>query len=207
MEHPLWLVYTTAVVILLLQVSGSQYQQQTFYIKPENSSQCPVNVSSFYCKDLPTFVLESRQLLHQNTSLLFLPGHHHLISTLLIANIKEFIMAIHNISDRMKNYTRIQINCSNHANPSMHVENVSFVRIDSISFYQCGPLLFRSIPHGIVTDDIWNKSRDSAIILERSSTIINNCHITDALCYKCSGSGLHAEQSNVTFTGLCKITE
>ena len=201
MEHPLCF---TAVVISLLQVSF-QYRQQTFYIKPENSSQCPANVSRLYCKDLATFVLESQPLLSKNTSLLFLPGHHYLKSTLIIANVEEFAVAVYNDSAGMRKDTlsSIRIACLAYAGPSVHIENVSFVRIDSISFHQCGSLLLRSIQYSIIAEGIWNKSRNSAIVVEISSTTITNCQIIDTLCYL--GCGVRAKQSNVTFTGYVDI--
>ena len=150
MEHPLWLIYIT-VVVLLLRLS-SQYQQQTFYIKPANSTHCPVNVSSL---DLPTFVMKSHQLLSPITSLLFLPGSHLLKSTLQIANITEFTISIYNDSSiGMRNGASVWITCLDDVSPSIHIENVSFVRMGSISFYQCGSLLLRSIPYSVIVDSI-----------------------------------------------------
>ena len=172
MEYPLWLIYITGVISLLRL--SCQYQQQIFYIKPANSSHCPVNMS---CFDLPTFVMKSHQLLSPNTSILFLPGFHVLKSTLQIAYIREFTMTIYNDGNWMKNGASIWITCLDDASPSIHIENVSFVKMESISFYQCGSLLFRSIPYGIIADSIWNMSRNSSIIIQSSRTVITNCQI------------------------------
>ena len=204
MDHS-WPIHITAVVISLLQIT-CQYQQQTYYIKPANSSHCPANVSSFYCKDLATFVLESNQLLSPNTSLMFLPGLHLLTSNLQIANINEFIMGPiidNNHREGMRNGTDIWIVCSGRAYPTINIEKVYFVKIYSISFYSCGSLLLRSISYSIITNSVWNKSRNSTIVVEKSGTAISNCQIMNALCYSCSGCGMHIKQSNVTFAGNC----
>ena len=42
-------------------------------------------------------------------------------------------------------------------------------------------------------------------IIENCITIINNCLIIDTLCYNGPGCGVCAKQSNVTFTGQCKL--
>ena len=93
-----------------------------------------------------------------------------------------------------------KITCLANASPSIHVKNVSSVRLDSISFYQCGSLLLRSIPRSVITGSLWSKSRNSAIVIQNSSTVIINCQITDAVCCY-SGCGVHAKQSNMTFMG------
>ena len=213
MAHPLRFDIITVVISLLLHDMSCHYQQQTFYIKPTNSSNCPANVSSFYCRDLSSFVMESHQLLSLNTSLLFLPGRHLLTSTLYIRNIKQFTMA----ADQSKKGTIVLITCSYgswyNSSKRIHFESVSFVRIDSISFHSCGDgykyrhgaLLLRSVQESVIANSRWSESRGSAIVIEKSSTTIDNCQVMHTKCVICSGCGIRANQSNVIFTGHCKI--
>ena len=213
MAHPLRFDIITVVISLLLHDMSCHYQQQIFYIKPTNSSNCPVNVSSFYCRDLSSFVMESHQLLSLNTSLLFLPGRHLLTSTLYIRNIKQFTMA----ADQSKKGTIVLITCSYgswyNSSKIIHFESVSFVRIDSISFHSCGDgyeyrhgaLLLRSIQESVIANSRWSESRGSAIVIEMSSTTIDNCQVMHTKCVTCSGCGIRANQSNVNFTGHCEI--
>ena len=199
-----------STVLMLLQVLVCQCQQ-TFYIRPTGSYSCPHNVSSLQCKDLHGFVSES-QFLSLNTSLLFLLGHHYLNETLFISDTAEFTMAPYtgNSSDgsSVENGARIQITCLGYGGIS--IDNVVHVRIDSIEFHLCGhydnrhgipALKLRSVQYSVITNSIWNNSRNSAIFMFNCNIILLNCHILENVCYKCKCGGVCAYQSNITLKG------
>ena len=203
-----------STVLMLLQMLACQCQQ-TFYIRPTGSSFCPHNVSSLQCKDLHGFVSES-QFISLNTSLLFLLGHHYLNESLVISDTAEFTMAPYtgNSSDgsSVENGARIQITCLGYKGGGISIHNVVHVRIDSIEFHLCGHydighgnpyevLKLRSVQYSVITNSIWNKSRNSAIFMINCSAVVLNCHILETVCYYCRCGGVRTQQSNITLKG------
>ena len=202
------------VVITLLYISSCQQQQQTFLIRSADSSYCPVNATSsdFLCKDLSSFVTESVWSAHLNLSLLFLPGNHYLKENLLVSNIKSLLITPYcenNTNTDMAADTKIHITCLKYRRISIH--NVYFLKINSIVFHSCGmgdrygALLLRSVLHIVVSDSVWNESNGSAIIMENSNATLTNLRLLGGLCSHCSGGGIHAYQSNITYSGYSVV--
>ena len=108
----------------------------------------------------------------------------------------------------------VKITCSGTGH-SVRIHNVSFSRINSLSFQSCGvdmdsygSLQLRSVDHSEITNCKWYESRSSAIFIEDSNSVISDCQFVGGNCSycNCSGGGIHAIGSNVTLTGSNVVT-
>ena len=201
------------MVVLLLLMSTCDCQKQVFYITSSDSSHCPQEVNASQCYDLSTLVSEGHLSTATNTSLLFLPGEHFLEQDLEVKNLREFQMTSYN---GISSESGVKITCTgtnNYGGHSIGIGNVSYVKIDSISFQSCGVdgnssgvLQLRSVDHSEITNSKWYESRSSAIFIEDSNSVISDCQLMRGYCCNCSGGGIRADGSNITFTGSNVVT-
>ena len=198
-------------LLLILFISISNCQHHAFFIKPVNTSYCPEEVNASQCYDLHALVSGKHWLSDPLTILFFLPGEHFLELDLDVRNTEEFWMIPYvQYNDSL---ARISITCTKYGQ-TIHFQNVLFVMVDSISFHSCGvdndssgALQLRSVYHSEIINSKWYESRSSAIFIQDSNTVVSDCQFIRGYCSNCSGGGIHAETSNVTFTGTNIIAE
>ena len=177
-----------------------------FTSDPLTAHNCPQEVTASQCYDLTTLVSEGHLSTATSTSLLFLPGEHLLEQDLKVTNAKEF--QIKSYYSHNSSVSGVQIACTgydNYGGHSVRIQNVSLVKIDSISFQSCGVELM-SVDHSEITDCKWNESKSSAISIQDSNSVISDCQFTSGNCSQCSGGGIFADSSNVSFTGNNVVT-
>ena len=195
-------------VLLLLLMSTCDCQNHVFYIRPSDSSHCPQEVNASQCYDLTTLVSEGHLSTAPNTSLLFLPGEHFLEQDLNVTDAKEFQMTCYYSKHENSSVSGVKIACTgynNYGGHSVRIQNVSLVKINSISFQSCGVELM-SVDHSEITNCKWNKSRNSAISIQDSNSVISDCQFMSGDCSDCSGGGIFTDSSNVNFTGNNVVT-
>ena len=183
------------LVLLLLLMSTCDCQNYVFYIRPSDSSNCPQEVNASQCYDLTTLVSEGHLSTATTTSLLFLPGEHFLEQDLNVTNAKEFQMKSYYGKQNNSSVSGVKIACTgynNYGGHSVRIQNVSLVKINSISFQSCGVELM-SVDDSEITDCKWNESRSSAISIQDSNSVISDCQFTSGSCSQCSGGGIFAD--------------
>ena len=197
------------LLLLHLLMLTCDCQDHVFYIRPFNSSHCPQeasNTSLYY--NLTTLVSTGHLFMAQKISLLFLPGEHFLEQDLKVTNAKEFQMRYHYDKQENSSVNSVKIACTgynNYGGHSVRIQNVSLVKINSISFQSCGVELM-SVDDSEITDCKWNESRSSAISIQDSNSVISDCQFMSGSCSNCSGGGIFADSSNVNFTGNNVVT-
>ena len=87
------------------------------------------------------------------------------------------------------------------------LENVSFVRVNSVTFQSCdhmphGALQLVSVQCSVIINSRWCDSQSSAIVTHHSDhTTIDDCQIKETLCSKCQGGGICTIDGEILLTG------
>ena len=122
------------------------------------------------CLTLSQFAANSSHYLHSNTTLVFLPGTHHLTVRLTVSNVQYFSMHAEN-SD-------VQIMCINSLFIFTHSRHID---ITSINFIGCGSNRVEHVMEFMLQDAIFQgqqNSRTALKLIETSAQIINGTFVS-----------------------------
>ena len=145
-------------ILVFLTCSLSQVVSEVYRITAADSaSPCTVP-----CLNLSQFAANSRQYLNVNTSLVFLPGRHHLHVNLTLSNVDYFSMN----SDRMT----VQIVCTRYSNSAFNFSNIEQVHIANIEFIGCGGNQIKNVQQFILQDSEFKGQEGSSTALELIDT-------------------------------------
>ena len=160
MGHFSGLLTLLAVLCCLNRVTGEVY-----YITINSSDVCTVQP----CLTFSQFAANLSRYLHSdNTTLVFLPGTHHLSNVnLTLSNVKSFMMKSEN--------STAQIKCTNDS--SMHFSQLQCIHITDLEFTGCGGNQVIQVKEFLVTDTTFEGQENSGTALELSGTTaqIVNC--------------------------------
>ena len=153
----LWLVF--------LLYSANQAASKVYHITPTSRDDC----TSLLCLSLTQFAINSSEYLSSNTSLVFLPGRHHLTAVdLIVFNVNNFSMT--SLS------STAQIECSNDSH--IHFNHSLFIQITDLEFIGCGGNQVENVEEFILQNSKFGGQEESETALELFETTaarIINC--------------------------------
>ena len=144
------------IFILLIVLCSSTHQaaSEIYYITPNLCSVQP-------CITLFQFAANSGHYLHSNTSLVFLPGTHHLSTVnLTLSNLENFVM----ISDS----STTQIKCTGDSH--IYFGQLQCIRISNLEFIACGGNQVKRVEKLVVEDTMFDGQENSGTALELIET-------------------------------------
>ena len=143
-----------AVLCSLNRVTGEVY-----YITVNSNDHCTVQP---HCLTLSQFAANLSRYLHSdNTTLVFLPGTHHLSNVnLILSNVESFTMKSEN--------STAQIKCTNDS--SMHFSQSQSIHITDLEFIGCGGNQVTQVEQFLVTDTTFEGQLNSGTALKLIGT-------------------------------------
>ena len=123
------------------------------------------------CLTLSQFAANSSHYLHSNTTLIFLPGTHHLTVRLTVSNVQYFSMHGEN--------SAVQLMCTNSPFIFTHTQHIV---ITSINFIGCGSNRIEHVMEFMLQEAIFQgqqNSRTALKLFETSAQIINSTFVSN----------------------------
>ena len=152
MTHLSLLILSTLVLCSLNQAASGVY-----YITSNSIDLCIMQP----CLTFSHFATNSNHFLHSNTTLVFLPGTHHLSNVnLTLSSVDNFVMKSENSTARIK--------CTNGS--TMHFYQSQRIHITNLVFIGCGGNQVRHIEEFVVEDTKFEGRDDSSTALELTET-------------------------------------
>ena len=152
------------LTLSLALCSLNQAAGEVYYITASTTNLCTVQP----CLTLSQFATNSGQYLHSNTTLVFLPGTHCLITVnLMLSNIDNFAMKSEN--------STAQIKCTNDSH--IFFSQLQCIHITNLEFIGCGGNQVRHVEEFMVEDTIFKAQENSGTALEliQTTALIINC--------------------------------
>ena len=154
----------SSIVILIL---GFVDCHTSYVLTSTNGTICPSGPPTSKCIVLSHIGNSSALISGSNTTLLFLPGNHTLLSNLTIKNLSSFTMI------SIKGLPRPVINCEQFAN--FRLLSISYVKIDGLSLNGCFNNRISVIDEFIIKDNIMlgnTEASGGALVVTRSTILI-----------------------------------
>ena len=156
---------------LLVLCSLNQAASEVYYITANSAAPCTVQP----CLTLSQFAANSSHSLHSNTTLVFLPGTHHLSNVnLTLSNVDNFVMKSEN--------STAQIKCI--SNSTMHFYQSQSIHIANLEFIGCGGNQVRYVEEFVVEDTKFKgqeNSRTALELIKTSAQIINSTFLSNRI--------------------------
>ena len=157
------------LILSLILCSLNQAASEVYYITTDSTNLCIVQS----CLTLSQFAANSSDYLCPNTTLVFLPGTHHLSSvTLSLSNVDNFVMK--------SKISTAQIHCTNSA-PSMHFDQLQYIHITNLEFIGCGGNHVKHVSEFVLQDTKFEGQVNSGTALELIETtalIVNSTFVS-----------------------------
>ena len=157
------------LTLSLILCSLNQAASEVYNITTNPSDHCTVQP----CLTLSQFATNSSHSLHSNTTLVFLPGIHHLSNVnLTLSNAENFVMKSEN--------STAQIKCTNDS--SMHFYQSQSIHITNLEFIGCGGNQVRHVEEFVVKDTRFEGQDNSSTALELTETtaqIVNSTFLSN----------------------------
>ena len=154
---------------LLILCFLNQAASEVYYITANSAAPCTVQP----CLTLPQFAANSSHSLHSNTTLVFLPGTHHLSNVnLTLSNVDNFVMKSEN--------STAQIKCT--GDSSMHFYQSQSIHITNLEFIGCEGNQVRHVEEFVVEDAKFEGQDNSGTALELIETtaqIVNSTFLSN----------------------------
>ena len=158
------------VLIILCSLRLNQAASEVYYITTNSTDHCTMQLP---CLTLSQFAANSSHYLHSNTTLVFLPGTHHLSKVhLTVSNVEEFMM-------KSESFTA-QITCINDSN--MYFSQSHSIRITNLEFIGCGGNQVEDIEEFLVNSIKFEGQENSGTaleLIETSSQIVNSTFVSN----------------------------
>ena len=130
------------LVLLMILIVTPCVMTDTYYIKPTQSTPCPVE-GIISCLTLTQLAVKSSNFFTQNTSLVLSPGNHNLEMPLMIRNVTNLLILANSTADITS------VNCSHSA--VFTFENIGNVHIFGLSLIHCAVNI--TLTHQFIMED------------------------------------------------------
>ena len=153
---------------LLTLCSLNQTASEVYYITAKSADPCTVQP----CLTLSQFAANLSHSLHSNTTLVFLPGTHHL--NLTLSNVDNFAMKSENST------ATAEIKCT--SDSIMHFYQSQSIHITNLEFIGCGGNQVRHVEKFMVEDTKFEGEENSGTALELIETtaqIVNSTFLSN----------------------------
>ena len=154
---------------LLVLCSLNQAASEVYYITANSADLCTMQP----CLTLSQFAANSSHSLHSNTTLVFLPGTHHLSNVnLTLSNVDNFVMKSDN--------STAQIKCT--SDSAMHFYQSESIHITNLEFIGCGGNQVRHVKEFMVEDTKFKgqeNSRTALELIETTVQIVNSTFLSN----------------------------
>ena len=158
------------VLIILCSLRLNQAASEVYYITTNSTDHCNVQLP---CLTLSQFAINSSHYLHSNTTLVFLPGAHHLSEVnLTVSNVEEFVMKSESLT--------VKIKCT--SDSSMYFSQSHSIHITNLEFIGCGGNQVKNIEEFLVNSTKFEgqeNSKTALELIETSSRIVNSTFVSN----------------------------
>ena len=163
------MTHLTLLTLSLVFCSLNQAASDVYYIITNSTDQCTMQP----CLTLSQFAANSSHSLHSNTTLVFLPGTHHLSNVnLTLSNVENFVMKSMN--------STAQIKCT--SDSSMQFYQSQSIHITNLEFIGCGGNQMRYVEEFMVEYTKFKGQENSGTALELIETtaqIVNSTFLSN----------------------------
>ena len=160
---------TRLVTLSLILCSLNQAASEVYYITTNSTDLCTMQP----CLTLSQFAANSSHSLHSNTTLVFLPGIHHLSKVnLTFSNTDNFVMKSEN--------STAQIKCTRYS--SLHFYQSQSIHITNLEFIGCGGNQVRHVEEFVVENTKFEgqeKSSTALELIETTAQIVSSTFVSN----------------------------
>ena len=156
------------LVLLMILIVTPCVMTDTYYIKPTQSTPCPVEGTFIPCLTVSQVAVKSSNFFAPNTSLVLLPGNHNLEMPLMIRNVTNLLILTNSTADITS------VNCSHSA--VFTFENIGNVHIFGLSLIHCAVNITLTHQFTMEDCDLVNPQHNGTGLLLKyvtSATIMN----------------------------------